>query len=145
MTNYPIAERVAPFLAANPDKWHSIGAIAIGTHLVAGQVEEQLAKLVSSGAVERDEGWLYRWASDRVAQREMKSDPYTYRDFATRKVRRTHGAFESWQGPTGPLNVFYAVFRTRATVLCVPEYALTPETRQRLPRRPEATEGGRDE
>jgi hypothetical protein len=63
--------------------------------------------------------------------------PYTYKDFISGKVRRTFGTFESWQGPTGPLNAFYAVFRTPKTVVCVPEYSLTIESRQRLPKPPE--------
>lgn len=63
----------------------------------------------------------------------MSKQPYTYREFITGKTRRTHGTFESWQGPTGMLGVFYAVFRTPKTYVCVPEYALTVESRQRLP------------
>jgi hypothetical protein len=65
--------------------------------------------------------------------------PYTYRDFVSGKTRRTFGVFESWQGPTGPLGAFYAVFRTPKTAVCVPEYALSAESRQRLPKPPKRT------
>jgi len=63
-------------------------------------------------------------------------DAYTYRDVLSGKTRRTRGQFERWDGPTGLLKAYYAIFRTPKTVVCVPEYCLTPESRERLPKSP---------
>lgn len=74
MTNYydvSIAARVEPFLAEAPsNRWYTVGAIAISTHLEHWQVEQQLAPLVSSGKVAVEEGRLYRW--DALAERGAK-------------------------------------------------------------------------
>lgn len=67
--------------------------------------------------------------------------PYVYKDFVTGGTRRTFGVFDKWEGPTGPLNAYYAIFKTRRTFVCVPEYCLTPDSRQRLPPRPERPAG----
>ena len=66
----------------------------------------------------------------------MKEKPYTYRDFITGKVRRTHGEWVGWSKPTGPLNVRYATFKTPRTFVNVPAYCLTPETKERIPPQP---------
>ena len=57
---------------------------------------------------------------------------YTYKDLATGKLRYTCGEFSNWTRG-GPLNARYAVFRLRRSVLFVPEYCLSPETRAALP------------
>lgn len=98
-------------------------------------------------------GWYYRQPStdpnhdygsaggtlvgpfDSREQMEAAKDtpaPYTHKDFATGKVRRTHGKFLKWSEPTGPLNVRYAIFQRKKSLLCVPSYCLTPETRKRI-------------
>lgn len=55
---------------------------------------------------------------------------YTYRDIITKKIRYTTGKFIGWTEPTGLLSVKYAVFRRQKTDLIVPEYLLTPETKE---------------
>jgi hypothetical protein len=62
---------------------------------------------------------------------------YTYKDFATGKIRRTRGKFESWSKRTGPLNARYAIFRNPRGCVCVPFYLLTQETKAALPPMPE--------
>jgi hypothetical protein len=57
----PITDRVELYLqASRPDMWHSIGAIAISTHLVDWQVEQQVRALIADGKVEVEGGRLYR-------------------------------------------------------------------------------------
>lgn len=63
------------------------------------------------------------------------STRYTYRDFATGKVRSTSGAFAGWQRG-GPLMAWYALFQRQRSTLCVPAYCLTRETREKLPPQP---------
>jgi hypothetical protein len=63
---------------------------------------------------------------------------YTYRDFLSGKLHYTRGEFANWTRG-GPLNAWCAVFRRRRSVLFVPEYLLTPETRQALPPPPQAS------
>ena len=58
---------------------------------------------------------------------------YSYKDFVTGKVRRTNGVFINWSEPTGLLHMRYAIFRRRCTILAVPVYLLTKETRALLP------------
>jgi len=58
---------------------------------------------------------------------------YTYKDFATGKMRRTRGEFEQWSEPTGPLKVRYAIFKNPKGRVCVPSYCLTPETKAAIP------------
>lgn len=58
---------------------------------------------------------------------------YTFKDFATGKVRYTRGRFVGWSKPQGPLAVRYACFENRASVVHVPEYCLTTETLDILP------------
>ena len=57
-----------------------------------------------------------------------KTYKYTYKDFRTLKVRRTNGKFIGWSKPTGPLNVPYAGFRRKKSVIWVPIYLLPKET-----------------
>jgi len=54
---------------------------------------------------------------------------YTYKDFNTAKIRYTRGKFVGWSKKTGPLNVRYAGFDRGATILWIPFYLLTKETR----------------
>lgn len=61
---------------------------------------------------------------------------YTYKDFVTKKIKRTRGEFDNWQRG-GPLNAWGAVFRNPKSFLFVPEYCLTDETRKRIPPRDE--------
>jgi hypothetical protein len=56
---------------------------------------------------------------------------YTYKDI-NGKVRKTRGTFVGWSDPTGPLNTRYAMFRTPATLIAVPRYLLTRETREAI-------------
>ncbi len=58
---------------------------------------------------------------------------YTYKDFITRKLRRTRGQFSGWTEPTGLLNAPYAVFKNRRGRVLVPVYLLTNETLSKLP------------
>jgi hypothetical protein len=56
-----------------------------------------------------------------------------YRDFVTEKRRFTWGRFSHWE-EGGPLNAWYAVFRTRGGgYVLVPEYLLEKETKAALP------------
>ena len=57
---------------------------------------------------------------------------YTYKDFATGNLRKTSGIFKGWTNKTGPLNVRYAIFKRPKSTLFIPEYCLTPLTRQIL-------------
>ena len=66
--------------------------------------------------------------------------PVIYKDFATGTLRRTHGQFEQWSEPTGPLHVRYAIFKTPKTRVCIPSYCLTPETKATIPPMPEIME-----
>jgi len=54
---------------------------------------------------------------------------YTYRDFNTAKTHYTKGKFIGWSKKTGPLNVRYAGFDRGATMLWIPFYLLTKETK----------------
>ena len=61
---------------------------------------------------------------------------YTYKEFMTKKIKRTRGKFSGWrQG--GPLNVWGVVFENPRSLLFVPHYCLTQETRDRIPAKPE--------
>lgn len=57
---------------------------------------------------------------------------YTYKDFATGKIKRTSGKFIGWSKPTGPLHVRYAIFKTPRTYIDIPTYLLTSETRKAI-------------
>ena len=59
---------------------------------------------------------------------------YSYKDFATGKVKHTRGKFAGWTGKTGLLNVRYAIFSNRAGDVLVPEYCLTPATKEKIKR-----------
>lgn len=61
---------------------------------------------------------------------------YTYKDFATGKIRQTSGKFEGWTDKTGPLNVKYAIFHRPKSSLFIPEYCLTKETQQKIDHNP---------
>ena len=65
------------------------------------------------------------------------TEPYTFKDFVTGKIRRTRGKFIGWSNRTGKLNVPYATFKTPKTFIHVPFYLLTKETKERLPPRKE--------
>lgn len=67
---------------------------------------------------------------------------YTYKDFETRKIRYTRGKFLHWQRG-GLLNAWGAVFACHSSIVFVPEYLLTPETRAAIPERPR--DGGVDD
>jgi hypothetical protein len=58
---------------------------------------------------------------------------YTFKDFDTGQIRRTRGKFSHWDGPTGPLNAYYAIFLNPRGVVAVPEYCLTAETERAIP------------
>jgi hypothetical protein len=58
---------------------------------------------------------------------------YFYKDIATEKVRFTRGEFKGWTEPTGLLNVPYAIFALKTTVLLIPKYALTKDTLSAIP------------
>jgi len=60
---------------------------------------------------------------------------YTYKDFETGDIKRTRGEFLKWQRG-GVLNAWGVVFKNPRSVLFVPEYLLTAETRERIPKRP---------
>lgn len=57
---------------------------------------------------------------------------YTYKDFATEKIRKTRGKFGGWTEPTGLLAVKYAIFKNKRGTVLVPAYLLTTETRQAI-------------
>lgn len=57
---------------------------------------------------------------------------YAYKDFVSGKIKRTRGKFSNWSERTGPLNARYAIFVNKKGVVCVPEYLLTKETKERL-------------
>ena len=57
---------------------------------------------------------------------------HTYKDFETGKIHATRGQFEGWTAGTGILGAKYAVFRTKAGRVLIPEYLLTPETRAQI-------------
>jgi len=57
---------------------------------------------------------------------------YTYKDLSTGKVRRTMGTFNNWSTPTGPLNARYAIFANKRGVVCIPEYLLTKESKEKI-------------
>ena len=57
---------------------------------------------------------------------------YIYRDFVTGKMRWTCGKFVAWT-QDGPLHAWGAFFQRRASVLWIPAYLLTPDTRKMLP------------
>ena len=54
---------------------------------------------------------------------------HTFRDFVTGKIRFTRGRFEGWTPGTGIIGAKYAIFRTKATEVLIPEYLLTKETK----------------
>ncbi len=58
---------------------------------------------------------------------------YEYKDFVTRKLRRTRGQFSGWTKPTGLLCAPYAVFKNPRGRVFVPVYLLTKETLSKLP------------
>ena len=60
---------------------------------------------------------------------------YTYRDFISLKRRFTRGTFSNWT-KGGTLNVWYAIFNTPRTRVCIPEYLLTAQTKSNLPPKP---------
>lgn len=62
---------------------------------------------------------------------------YTYRDFATGKIKRTRGKFVGWSEPQGPLIAPYAEFQNRRSFVLVPYYCLTEETKRQLPPMPQ--------
>jgi hypothetical protein len=64
---------------------------------------------------------------------------FTYKDFITKKIRKTRGTFQGWTKPTGLLHVRYAIFRNPSGDVLVPVYLLTAETKALLPA-PEAKE-----
>lgn len=56
-----------------------------------------------------------------------------YKDFDTQKQHFTRGKFVKWiRG--GPLNAWMAVIKRKRSTLFIPDYCLTPESRQSLPR-----------
>ena len=57
---------------------------------------------------------------------------YTYKDFATGKIRKTRGKFSGWTRPTGLLKARYAIFSNPGGDVLVPEYLLTAETKERI-------------
>lgn len=57
---------------------------------------------------------------------------YTYKDFITKKKRYTNGQFTGWTETTGLLKVRYAIFSTAKTLVLVPEYLLTKETKEKI-------------
>lgn len=59
---------------------------------------------------------------------------YTYKDIATGGIKWTRGRFVKWTQPTGLLNARYAVFQLPKSVVLVPEYCLTKDTRNQLPK-----------
>lgn len=61
----------------------------------------------------------------------------TYTDFVTGKPKWTRGEFKGWT-KGGPLGAKYAVFQRSRSVLYIPAYCLTVETRQSLPQNLEA-------
>lgn len=63
----------------------------------------------------------------------MEGDKFFYRDAVSGKVRFTRGRFEGWTTPSGLLRARYAKFHTLKTYVFVPMYALTAESRQKLP------------
>ena len=65
---------------------------------------------------------------------------YTYRDFVTRKPKFTRGTFSNWTRG-GPLNAWYATFKRGRSVLFIPEYCLTTETRDNIPPQPKSGSG----
>jgi len=52
---------------------------------------------------------------------------YTYKDFATGKIKRTRGEFYGWTRG-GLLNARHAIFKNPKGAVLVPIYLLTPET-----------------
>ena len=57
---------------------------------------------------------------------------YTYKDFATGKPKWTRGRLVGWHGPDGPLNVMYAAFDRGRSMIFVPEYCLTTESKRAI-------------
>ncbi len=60
---------------------------------------------------------------------------YTYKDFVSGKIRRTRGRFLRWERG-GILMAWGVTFELPMSVLWVPHYLLTPETRAAIPGRP---------
>jgi len=65
---------------------------------------------------------------------------YTYKDFVTGKIRFTRGRFEGWTPGTGIIGAKYAIFRTKATEVLIPEYLLTQDTRAAIKAAEEAND-----
>ncbi len=59
--------------------------------------------------------------------RKMGKSRFSYKDFATNKLRYTNGKFIGWTKPTGILNIPYAKFRRLRTILFVPKCLLTKD------------------
>ena len=57
---------------------------------------------------------------------------HTYKDFVTGKIRFTKGIFIGWTAGAGIIQVKYAIFKTRASEILVPEYLLTKETKAQI-------------
>ena len=55
-----------------------------------------------------------------------------YKDFATGRKRRTNGRFVRWE-KGGPLNELYAIIELPRSVLMIPRYCMTVESRLELP------------
>lgn len=56
---------------------------------------------------------------------------YTYKDIGTGKIRKTHGEFSGWQ-KGGILGAQCAVFQNARSVIYIPVYLLTPETKAKI-------------
>ena len=57
---------------------------------------------------------------------------YTYKDFETRKIRRTRGKFAGWAKGSNLVGARMACFANRASVLMIPAYLLTAETAEQI-------------
>lgn len=56
---------------------------------------------------------------------------YRFKDFETGKPRWTKGKFVGWK-KGGRFEIWYAIFETRCSVLWIPEYLLTKETKVKI-------------
>ncbi len=61
-----------------------------------------------------------------------------YKDFVTGAPKKTRGKFSKWERG-GPLNAWYARVECPRSVLFIPHYCLTVESRRALPPLPKAT------
>lgn len=64
--------------------------------------------------------------------------PYTFKDIETGKIRTTQGRFSHWTGPTGTFGFNYAVFHNARSDILIPAHCLTPLTKRRIGKPPEA-------